>query len=49
MPKIYCLNFKDNDKVAKRGAIFSAAPRVFVKAAEKTGNSQIFVANEDYI
>lgn len=43
MPKIYCLNFKDNDKVAKRGAVFSAAPRFFFKAPEKGEVSRFYL------
>jgi hypothetical protein len=37
-----CLNFKDNDKVLKRGAAFSAVPRFFVKDAEKMGSVPLF-------
>jgi hypothetical protein len=32
LPKIYCLNFKDNDKVALRGAtFFSGSPFLLLK------------------
>jgi hypothetical protein len=43
LPKIYCLDFKDNDKVAKRGAAFSAVPRFFFKAAEKMGSVHLYL------